>query len=278
MSLEKLPSVLIVCLLSVCVGGCLPFLRSAKEPLPAKVLADPLGAACTVLLLPGFWDRPKDFDRHGFDDELVARDLSVRLLTADAHVGYYRKRSILEQLRRIVRSERAEGRVVWLAGNSLGGVGALLYARHQSGGHQSDDVAGVLLMAPYLGEPETIEEIRAAGGPLAWAPPETEPSSEEPEIVEAETLDRDEYARETWRWLAAWHRQGGSDGVSAPQIWLAWGEDDDFAGPAELAAQLLPDGQARSAPGGHDWTAWSQNWRNFLDAGALDGCRIRVGS
>lgn len=261
-----------VCLLAVSIGGCLPFLRGAREPLPAEVLADPAGATCTVLLLPGFWDSPADFERHGFDDELAARDLDVRLLAADAHVGYYRKRSILEQLRQIVRAERRDGRTVWLAGNSLGGVGSLIYARHESG-----DVEGVLLMAPYLGEPETIQEIRDAGGPLEWAPPGTEPSDDEPDIVGGETLDRDEYARETWRWLAAWHRQGGGDGGSAPQIWLAWGEDDDFAGPAELAARLLPEGQARSAPGGHDWKAWTQNWRDFLDAGALDGCRADAG-
>lgn len=247
--------------------GCLPFLRAAKQPLPVEVLADPPDAQCTVLLLPGFWDRPEDFERHGFDRELANRDLDVRLLAADAHVGYYRKRSILPEVRRIVRGEREAGRTVWLAGNSLGGVGSLILARHSS-----RDVEGVLLMAPYLGEPETIAEIRAAGGALAWAPPGTEPPDEALEVRDGGELDRNEYARETWKWLAAWHRAGQGRDDGSPQIYLAWGTDDDFAVPAEMAAELLPEGNAMPAPGGHDWTAWTQNWREFLESGALDDC------
>ena len=267
-SFGKPANLVLLFLAAAFLSGCLPFLRAAKEPLPVDVLADPDDASCTVLLLPGFWDRPDDFVRQGFARELASRDLDVRLLAADAHVGYYRKRSILPEVRGIVQAERDAGRTVWLAGNSLGGVGSLILARHAS-----RNVEGVLLMAPYLGEPETIAEIRAAGGALEWAPPGTEPSDAEPEERDGGKLDRNEYARETWQWFAAWHRGGQGQGEGSPQIYLAWGVDDDFADPAELAAELLPEGHAMPAPGGHDWTAWTQNWREFLDSGALDACR-----
>lgn len=249
------------------VTGCLPFVRAPRSPLPVEILADPADAACTVLLLPGFWDRPGDFVKHGFAEELASRDLSVRLLAADAHVGYYRKRTILDEVRPIVRRESAAGRTVWLAGNSLGGVGSLLLARHGGG-----DVEGILLMAPYLGEPETIAEIRAAGGALKWAPPGSEPNEALPPR-DGGSLDRAEFARETWRWLAGWYRAGQGGAAGSPQIYLAWGTDDDFADPAELAAELLPEGHAMPAPGGHDWKAWTQNWRDFLGSGALGECR-----
>ncbi|MDA8018652.1 MAG: alpha/beta hydrolase-fold protein [Thermoanaerobaculia bacterium] len=247
--------------------GCLPFLRSTRTPMTVEVLAGSGTAPCTVLLLPGFWDRPSDFVRHGFAEEVATRNLDIRLLAADAHVGYYRKRTVLDEVRSIVKAERRAGRDVWLAGNSLGGVGALIYARH--GG---EDIEGALLMAPYLGEPETIAEIRAAGGVLAWAPPGSEPLDEEPEPQEDNALDRDEYARETWQWLAGWHRDGQGQVEGSPRLWMGWGVDDDFAGPAEMAAALLPEGHARPAPGGHDWTAWTKNWRDFLDGGALRRC------
>lgn len=251
------------------LSGCLPFLRATKDPLPVEVLASPVDARCSVVLLPGVWDRPNDFRRQGFAEELTSRDLNVRLVAADAHVGYYKKRSILKELRHLVAAERQAGRKVWIAGNSLGGVGGLIYARHSGG-----DIEGVLLMAPYLGEPETIDEIRAAGGVLAWAPPGTEPLEGDPEEAADGKLDRSEYARETWRWLAGWHRDmERREGVGRPPIWLGWGVDDDFSVPAGLAAELLPDGHAMPAPGGHDWNAWKQNWRDFLDTGALDGCR-----
>lgn len=266
-SCGKPATLLLLSLAAAGLTGCLPFLRATKEPLPVEVLADPADARCTVLLLPGFWDRPDDFVRQGFAREMASRDLSVRLLSADAHVGYYRKRSILPEVRSIVGVERDAGRTVWLAGNSLGGVGSLILARHAS-----RDVEGVLLMAPYLGEPETIAEIREAGGALAWAPPGTEPPDEALEVRDGGELDRNEYARETWQWLAAWHRAGQGRDEGSPQIYLGWGVDDEFADPAELAAELLPEGHAMPAPGGHDWTAWTQNWREFLDSGALDDC------
>ena len=251
--------------LTIGLTGCLPFLRSVKEPLPIELLANPTDAHCTVFLLPGFWDRPKDFARQGFERELLERDLNVRLMAADAHVGYYRKRTILNEMRSAITKERTAGREVWLAGNSLGGVGSLILARH--GG----DVEGVLLMAPYLGESETLAEIRTAGGALAWAPTGTPMPGQ---TLEPGDLDREEYARSTWIWLADWYRSGQGSDEDSPKIWLGWGEDDDFAVAAEMAAALLPDGHALPAPGGHDWRAWTKNWRDFLDSGALDGCAL----
>ncbi len=67
----------------------------------------------------------------------------------------------------VVLPARAAGYdTIWLAGTSLGGIGALLYLRDHP-----DDLAGVLALAPYLGEEGVIREIERAGGPASWQPP-----------------------------------------------------------------------------------------------------------
>lgn len=250
------PALFIVCLL---LTGCLPFLRQTGDPIPTRTLAATDDAECAVILLPGFWDGPRDFAKHEFAARLD--DLSVKVIAVDAHVGYYRERTILQRLQAVVEPEAAAGRRIFLVGNSLGGVGGLIYARHDAG-----PLHGLVLLAPYLGEDELIREIEAAGGPLQWAPAGTEPSTEEPE---GRNLDREEFPTETWRWLARWHRRGAGD----PEIWLGWGADDDFAYSAGVAASLLPEGHAREVPGGHDWKAWTRAWGEIVAAGAFDSCR-----
>lgn len=253
---RRLP-LLFLCLL---LTSCLPFMRQTRQPIPTQTLAASDDAECSLILLPGFWDRPADFERHEFAAPLD--DLSIRVIAVDAHVGYYRERSILQRLQEVVEPEAEAGRRIFLAGNSLGGVGGLIYARHRAG-----PLHGLVLLAPYLGEDELIREIEAAGGPLQWAPAGTEPSAEEPE---GRGLDREEFPTETWRWLADWHRRGADD----PPIWLGWGVDDDFAYPAGVAASLLPEGHALAVPGGHDWKAWTRAWREIVEAGAFDSCRV----
>ncbi|MEM9556618.1 MAG: alpha/beta hydrolase-fold protein [Acidobacteriota bacterium] len=228
-------------------------MRPTPTPIPQSRLdAASAPSSCAVVLLPGVFDRPGDFVRRGFIDAATARVPEVALVAPDAHLGYYRKRSILVRLRAdVVTPLRAAHEQVWLTGISLGGVGSLLYAREHG-----DDIAGIFLLAPFLGEDDLIEEIRAAGGVLAWSP--KGPPGD------------DDFAIENWLWLQRWH---GSPVQDRPQIWLGYGAADDFAPAAELLAELLAPERILIHPGGHDWDAWTPLWRDFLAAGALDACR-----
>ena len=261
---------------SLCAGliGCIPALKPARQPMPTLTLtgADIIGASskssdsgpapCAVVLLPGAFDHPKDFSHHTFDTILSQRHPSIRIVAADAHMGYYRKRSVVDRLAAdVIGPLRQEGYRVWAVGISLGGVGSLLYAKLRQDDPEMA-IDGLVAIAPYLGEPELIAEIAAAGGPLRWQAPsfETPPKG------------RKEVGYEIWPWLASWHRQRASAPNAGPEIVLAYGLADDFAPAGEQMATLLEPDRVFTHPAGHDWDAWVPLWQEIVAAGTFDGC------
>lgn len=239
--------------------GCYLLPRPAPTPIPVLRLEAPAaGAPCLVVFLPGRGDRPEHFERHGFD--LLAREAGVRceLLAVDAHLGYYRNRSVLERLHQdVVLPARARGvEEIWLVGISLGGVGALLYEAEHPG-----EIAGAVLLAPFLGNPPIVEEVTAAGGLAGWEPGPA-PAGEE------------DFQRRLWRFLHARlappaPSTGAGPGRPAPRLYLGWGEDDSFAGANRLLADALPAEAVLTVPGGHDWPPWRTLFAGLLARGAL---------
>lgn len=231
-------------------AACAWLPRAATVPMPALAMADaaPDGAAI-VVFLPGRFDRPERFVREGFGEVLAARLPAVRAVAADAHLGYYLDGSFVERLHEdVVRPALEQGASrIHLVGISMGGLGALLYARAHP-----EAVAGVVVLAPYLGEEEVVAEIAAAGGLAAWQPP-AEP-------------DPDDFQRDVWSWLKGY----AEPGADRPPLVVGWGDGDDLAPASRLLAVVLPAGRAFTVRGGHDWPTWRALWRTVVDAGVLD--------
>jgi pimeloyl-ACP methyl ester carboxylesterase len=201
-------------------------------------------ARCLLVLLPGLGDNDHDFADHGFIAAVRQRKLSVDTISANATLGYYAKRTLLTRLDTdVLPAARTAGyQEIWIAGVSMGGMGSLLVAqRHAS------ELAGVMLMAPYLGEDDVLDEIAAAGGLARWQPPAT--------------IASDDYQRETWRWL-----KGATERPdSAPKIYLAAGDRDKLRKGHGLLAPALPPERVFRIAGKHDWKWWSVLWADFLD-------------
>lgn len=250
--------------------GCIAPLKPAKVPMPTLDLHLPEVAAsgedsaspeapCAVVFLPGSFDQPRVFDRHAFDDVLSRRHPGIRTIAADAHMGYYRRRTVLDRLvEDVVQPLRQDGYRVWLAGISLGGLGTLLYAK-EHGDDPRLGIEGLVTMAPFLGNDQLIDEITAAGGPLHWQPPSEVPPR-----------GRKSVGYELWPWLAQWHGRAANE---RPEIILAYGLRDDFAPAGELLASLLDEDRVFTHPAGHDWDAWTPLWRAVVEAGTFDGCQ-----
>ena len=118
-----------------------------------------------IVLLPGFGDRPETFEKYGFVKEVLQGAPGYDVFGADAHFGYYRNRNLLiARARRVIaRRDRPlvkQGyRELWLMGASMGGHGAVAYARAHP-----EKIAGVMLFAPYMGPGEVVDEVKRAGG------------------------------------------------------------------------------------------------------------------
>jgi pimeloyl-ACP methyl ester carboxylesterase len=208
------------------------------------------GSRSLVVLLPGRYDKPEDFARAGFGELAARYGVDARIVAADAHLGYYLERTVVGRLREdVIAPAKARGvERIWLVGVSLGGTGSVLYSIEHP-----EDVAGVTLIAPYLGEKEMRLEIEAAGGLRAWTP--------------QQPMDRADFQRRTWAWLKRY--ENGLEGKIP--IYLGWGTRDRFAAIDGLLGAVLPPDQVFTAPGGHAWKPWRALWEKFLATGALRG-------
>ncbi|BDI06448.1 hypothetical protein CATMQ487_34180 [Sphaerotilus microaerophilus] len=239
------------------LGGCGMLPRSSVVPMPLlREPAAPGRADTLVVMLPGRFDRPQDFVREGLVADLKGRRADVDVLLADAHLGYYMDRSVLDRLREdVIGPARRQGyRQIWLAGISLGGFGALGYAaRH--GEEPGGKVDGVLAIAPYLGSDEVIRAIGREGGPQRW-------------LASPAKLGANDLEQDVWQWLA-------HPPADAPPVFLGYGRGDRMGSAHRLAAGLLPDGHVMHVDGGHDWAPWRALWQQWLVQGPLAPSAVR---
>jgi pimeloyl-ACP methyl ester carboxylesterase len=211
-------------------------MRTVLEPATTEGIA-----ATRVLLLPAAYTTPDDFLREGFVKAARDRALPVDLVFVELKVQHLTDRTILRRLRHeVVLPARALGcHSIWLGGISIGGFVALAYAERYP-----EEIDGLCLLAPYLGNHIVTGEIERANGVHEWTPGE---------------LAADDDERRIWRFIKE-HRARPSP------LHLGFGRDDRFADSHRMMASALAPECVDVVPGGHEWPVWRQLWENFLDA------------
>ncbi|MGQ0587288.1 MAG: alpha/beta hydrolase-fold protein [Gammaproteobacteria bacterium] len=231
---------LILPALAATLAGCF-VIGDADEPIATVSLPAPApnGAREVVVVLPGFGDDAEVMHDRGIAESMQRAWPHADVVLASATFAYYRGGRLVERLEQdVIEPARKRYAKVWLAGASMGGAGALLYERAYPG-----RVAGVLLFAPFLGDDDVLDAIRAAGGVRKW----------DPGAVPA-AVDGDNWQREIWRVIAGW----AQDPKLAQRAWLVCGRDDRLLGAAQLAAEALPAAHFFEVDGGHTWKVWRQ--------------------
>jgi pimeloyl-ACP methyl ester carboxylesterase len=237
---------LFACLFAAFLGlcGCTHWPRATVVPIPTtRSAAYGARSDTLVVFLPGRGDAMEDFSRRGLSDEMQRVGVRADWVAVDAHLGYYRARSIVERLKvDVIIPARAQGyRRIVVVGVSLGGLGGLLCERNIPG-----LIDGLVLLAPYLGDDEKLfASIAAAGGASTWAA-----GREQREPTDAEL------AEQLWIFIRRNHAR-------LPATWLAYGAGDRLAGGHRLFAPLLPTERVRVIEGGHDWETWRTLWREL---------------
>jgi pimeloyl-ACP methyl ester carboxylesterase len=211
-------------------------MRALLEPAETGNLAP-----TRVLLLPAAYAAPDDFQREGFVTAARERALPLDLVFVELKLQHLTDRTILRRLRHeVVLPARAVGCTsLWLGGISLGGFVALAYAERYP-----DEIDGLCLLAPYLGNHIITGEIERANGVHEWTP--GEPADDDDE-------------RRIWRYIKE------QRGRLAP-LHLGFGSEDRFAASHRMMAAALAPESVDVVPGGHEWPAWRRLWENFLDA------------
>lgn len=213
----------------------------ARAPIESHVVAAPQPSTerTLVVVLPGYADTARNLRRSGISQAIQEAWPQADVLLADATFAYYRDRTVVARLHEdvIAPARRAGYRRIWLAGASMGGLGALLYEREHRGA-----VDGIVLLAPFLGDKELIEEIRRAGGIRTW----------QPGALPA-VLDERTYQRQIWQMVQGWAARPDS----MPAVWIACGSDDYLLAGSRLLASALPPERFVEMPGKHAWRTWT---------------------
>ncbi len=229
-------------LLALVLSSCGLLPRSTPAPVKTE-MSGPETAKELTVFLPGRWSTVDEFEREGFFEIAAERWPESRLVAADLHIGYYKKRASARRVHEdIIAPARSAGvKTVRVVGVSMGGLGALIHDLEYP-----DDIDEIYLLSPFVGEEDVIQEIREAGGVRTW---DVQPKG-----------PRD-FSRMLWRGLdKKWIEKG-----KRPDVRLACGTEDRLAGSNRLfAREFLDEKQTYWRAGDHDWPAWRNLFREMI--------------
>lgn len=224
---------------------------NATRPIPTALVPAPQQAHRLVIFLPGRGNDMEGLKKSGIA-QIIQRewpDADVELVALG--MAYYLDGHATKRLHdEVVLPAMKYGyQQIWLAGTSLGGMGALTYDRDYPG-----DIYGMILLAPYLGDSTVPREITAAGGLTLWNPGPPEPLA--PQTSQ----------RELWRYLKTWSNDPGK----TRHVWLGYGDSDGLRKNIELMSPTLPSPHVLMVPGGHDWKVWKVATPQLLQDASRD--------
>jgi pimeloyl-ACP methyl ester carboxylesterase len=198
-----------------------------------------------IVLLPGAYQSPEDFQTAGFLAAVRERRLDIDIVLVAPELAHLTDRSALTQLHTdvVVPAQSSGCCAVWFAGISMGGFLALLYAADHP-----KALNGICLLAPYLGNRMIRAEITRFQSLAKW------------NAGMADAQDELAEERRVWRYIANYLPH------PPPVHYLGFGRDDRYATAQRLLASQLPPDSVDVIDGGHDWSVWRQLWDRFLDS------------
>jgi pimeloyl-ACP methyl ester carboxylesterase len=235
--------------LAVLFSGCVFF--TANSPLEPLRYESPGEERPKNLLifLRGRGGSHEDFENLSFVGAVHERNLPFDILVPNTHIGYYYAETLVPRLKTdLIDPAKAAGyENIWLAGASMGGLGAMIYLKEHP-----EDIDGVVLISPFMGYDEIIEEIDAAGGVATWEPGDYDPE--------------DDWERMLWQWFK---EDFAGKSEAWPVIYLGYGDEDFLLPGQRMLATILPPERVMEIPGDHGPDVMKKIWLDFLDRGVL---------
>jgi hypothetical protein len=215
----------------------------AEKPLDVLTYKHPATSHNNLLVfVRGLGGSHRTFAEEGMVDDTWQQGFDVDMVAPDSHFAYYSERTLIPRLHQdVILPAKEEGyEKIWLIGPSMGGLGSLLYTREHP-----EEISGICLLSPFLGDAAIIEEITAQGGVRSWQPGEYDGEKD--------------WQRMLWHWIQSEVAQN----TTVP-IYLLYGQEDMYVAAHRLLASVLPQDRTASLPGGHDYQTFKALWGVFL--------------
>jgi len=236
---------LAITLLSLLAGGCSFFAKEPLETVTYRIISEDEHRNL-IVFIRALYGNHKTFEKEGFVAMVREKGLHYDMVAPNAHLAYYVARNLDKRLKEdVIEPARAAGYTnIWLVGVSMGGLGSLLYLLNYP---DDNGIAGIVLLAPFLGEREILQEIVQAGGVRKWEPGD---------------YDDNDWQRLLWHWLKRYDQQQDR----LPPIYLGYGDDDLYAmGQGLLATILRRDHVIAIEEGTHSVNTVKELWAIMLD-------------
>lgn len=200
-----------------------------------------------IVFLRGIGGSHRSFHRDGFVEAVQKKGFKYDMVAPNSHFGYYSERTLLTRLREdvILPSQQQGYDSIWLVGVSMGGLGSLLYLREHP-----EDIKGVYLIAPFLGDEKIVSDLQEAGGVQPWSPGVYNPE--------------EDWQKMLWDWIGSEVASG-----QTPPIYLGSGLDDTYLDGQRLLSDVLPATNTIWVPGGHNHGTFKILWDAFLEQDIL---------
>ncbi len=200
-----------------------------------------------LIMLPGINNSLFRFEEEGFFEDIKQYSLSFDVLTVGADIEYYMQGRLVSELQlHVIPFAKQQGyRNIVLGGISLGGYGSIWF-NHE----HADEIKGLLLIAPYLGEPEMLADIASYPDVGTWR--------------KYQRPVKDDFSSFVWHWI------DDDIGAKQNQTLLVVGSKDKMFPAAQLLSQYLPDEQVIIGSGRHNWYDWRKLWKNLLKSKRIE--------
>jgi pimeloyl-ACP methyl ester carboxylesterase len=178
----------------------------------------------------------------------IARDhgVDVDFIAPYAHYGYYVTDVLVKRLNEdVIEPARQQGyQSISLVGISMGGFGSIMYSERFP-----QKIDQLILIAPYLGNKEVQNEIRASGGLGNW---------------QMKKENADKWNHYMWQRL----KELTTDPAKKNKIYLGYGDMDKMRG-LDLLEENIPHEHVITVPGAHKDVVFTRLWEIMVEKGFL---------
>ncbi len=240
-SVYSLSRLLMLVILSLLLTACLPG-GPTQTKIPFEKMQDKSAndKKILVVVLPGRGDDVANLKASGIAEAIQSSMPEADVELTGISLAYYMEGRMPQRLHdEIMLPARERGyQEIWLVGASMGGMGSLLYEREYPG-----DVAGLVLLAPFLGGRDVLKQIEGAGGLDKW--------QAGPVPV---AIDKNNFDHELWRYLQTWQNKNS---LRPNDVWLAYGKSDRLSAAMPPLQKLLKPEHVMVRDGAHAWVVWT---------------------